>query len=201
MFKNFEKLNKNLKNKKNSERGDTLVTSLILMPVLIALLLTFIDMSIFMANRSQVQGIARDGARTVAIFGGNGTPFMQTSLEAAYGSTNSIIGGSATESCSKGVLSGHTGIECNILDSLKSSSLTSVDYNSLDVKCSPEKSNRIGEPVECTIEWKYNGIPGSALSFIQNSDESKKMFYDVTTKAVSESEVNLKNENLVLRLF
>lgn len=199
MFKNFEKLNKNLKNKKNSERGDTLVTSLILMPVLIALLLTFIDMSVFMANRSQVQGIARDGARTVAIFGGNGTAFRQTSLEAAYGSTNSIIGGSTTESCSKGVLSGHTGIECNILDSLKTSTLTSVDYNSLDVKCSPEKSNRIGEPVECTIDWKYNGIPGSALSFIQNSDE--KTFYDVETRAVSESEVNLKNENLVLRLF
>ena len=55
-----------------SDRGDSLVSFIIVVPVLLMILITSVDYGIFMLNRGQIQAVARDAARTVAIYGGNG---------------------------------------------------------------------------------------------------------------------------------
>ena len=56
-----------------SDRGESLVSVLIVMPLLVVMLVTMVDFSVYILNQGQVRAAARDAARTVAIYGGNGT--------------------------------------------------------------------------------------------------------------------------------
>ena len=80
----FTKLRNVVRWRCGSDKGDSeLVSLLILLPLLLAMLISIIDSSMYFANRSQVQAAARDGARQVAIMGGAGN----TPIEKAYGSS------------------------------------------------------------------------------------------------------------------
>lgn len=181
-----------------SEKGEALVSTIIIFPLMVIMLVTAIDFSIYMANRGQIQGVARDGARTVAIMGGNGTATQGTPIESKYGN-------SKTNSCagieSKALKSSTTAIECNIIKGLEShNGLVNVEFQ--NVKCSPQKANFIGQRVTCEISWKYGGIPGSSLTLMRNAasfNEEPALRGVNTTAGSSESEVNLNGIGLVNR--
>jgi len=189
---------KKLTKKLNSDKGDSLVSTIIIFPLMIIMLVTAIDFSIYMANRGQIQGIARDGARTVAIMGGNGTNKQGTAIEAKYGNARS-------ESCagleSEAFTSKSTSIECNIIRNLENyKGLVNVEIKA--VKCTPQKANFIGQRVSCEISWKYGGIPGSTMTLMRNaaSFNSDPALQGLnTTAGSSESEVNLNGVSLVNR--
>ena len=172
----------------NSDRGDSLVSAIIVFPLVIMFIITGVDYSIYMANRGQIQGIARDAARTVAIMGGDGNATKTTPIEKAYGQTRSNACSGLT-TADKAYSSNSSAIECNVIQTLKQSSGL-VNVTITGVTCSPEVATFIGERVSCSVTWKYNGIPGSGLGFINSNNDN-------VTSGTSESEVKFTTNDLV----
>lgn len=174
-----------------SDRGDSeLVSLIIVLPIVLAVLFTIIDTSIYFSNRAIVQTAVRDGARTVAIMGGNGTNTLATPIEKKYGATtaSACTGLSANPQVASAYIPGvSTVIECNALQTYsKDPSLINVKFTSL--VCTPRLSRSIGEKTSCEVKWEYGSIPGSAMAFI-------KLSKDNTTVGTSESEVDFTGGN------
>jgi len=199
-----------LKKKVKSDSGSSaLVSFILLVPLFLSLVATGVDFSFYLANRGQVEATARDAARTVAIFGGNGTSAQSTTIERSYGTTKAVACSSGRTDLADApnkylFLSANktnlTPVECNILASLANNSGL-VSVSSVVAKCGPSSTSSVGARTYCTITYKYDGIPGSPLSFIQvrNSDGSQggMLSTNVVTKS-SESEV--KSNALVGRI-
>lgn len=187
-------LNK-LKTKLKSDKASSeIVSALIILPIVFAILITMIDSAIYFSNRAQIQSTVRDAARSVAIMGGNGTDTTETPIEKKYGQNRNTLCDSikGNESVSEALNSGKlTAIECNTLSTIANSSgLVNIKITS--IKCDPEITDSISERTSCGVEWKYNGLPASGLSFIQNGKTSK-------TVGTSETEVNMSGQQLVNR--
>lgn len=165
-----------------SDRADsTIVSTVIIIPLFIGLLLTFVDMSIWFSNRSMVQDISRSGARTVAIFGGAGNATQLTPLEKAYG-----IGGA----CNDARAVNKNSIECNVLKRFdEGSGLTDVKIETVD--CGPFQSDAVGRTTFCEVNWTYGGLTLSGMNFFAIGNGDKNFFYHNRTRTTSESEVNM----------
>lgn len=186
-------LKKILKSKK-LDRGDSVVTAILVFPLLISMFLTIVDSSVYMGNRSQLNGIARDAARTAAIFGGDGNASKMTTLEAAYGQSRTAACSGLTGDLVKGAYnSGSTSaIECNVLKNIQSNpGLVNVEVKA--IACDPQTTTSIGQSVTCDITWRHNGIPGSILSFMKSGEKDQK------ARGSSEAEVVMNASNLVNR--
>ena len=183
-------MKKNMK-RLRSDRGDSeLVSLLIVLPLVLGILFTIIDTSIYFSNRAVVQTAVRDSARTVAIMGGNGTNSQATPIEKKYGTTiATACAGLSTDPRVKNAyrVGVSTVIECQALQSYKAdTSLINVTINSLT--CTPVVARGVGAKTSCTVTWKYGSIPGSALGFIQVSENN-------TTVGSSEAEVDYTGGN------
>ena len=176
----------------SSDSGDSLVSAVIVFPVVIMFIVTSIDYSIYMSNRGQVQGIARDAARTVAIMGGNGNAAKATPIEKAYGQSRAnACSGFTVGKAAPGYRTTSTAIECNVVRALLNQQGL-VNAEITNVVCTPAAATFIGADVKCTISWKYNGIPASALGFINSNNVN-------ATAGTSQSEVKFANSDLVAR--
>lgn len=190
MFKVFAKRSK-------SDRADsTIVSTLFVIPLAIAILITIIDVSIFFANRTQINASAREGARTAAIFGGSGTESRQTEIERAYGNKTACadlqvaLAGNTNE----GVIIPKTPVECHtFLSLLNNNSLISVVIQS--VSCSPDfttdATGGIGSETKCEVKWAYNSVPGSGLSFIKNSEGESPFSTSISVGTSSVEVINV----------
>lgn len=146
-----------------SDRGDSLVSFIIVVPVLLMILITSVDYGIFMLNRGQIQAVARDAARTVAIYGGNGDASKATPIENAYGVPRGLVcssvGGWGVDASTS------SAVECNTAKALQQQrGLVNVKVKKIE--CTPRVATSIGERVSCDISWEYGGVAGSFLSFI-----------------------------------
>lgn len=179
-------------NRFRSDRADSIVSTIIVFPLMMMFIVTGVDYSVYMSDRGQVQGIARDAARTVAIMGGNGTNTKATPIQKAYGETrSSACAGINTNSGSAGKAykSTSTATECGAIKSINSQAgLVNMEVNELI--CTPSVTKFIGQRVSCTVTWKYKGIPGSVFSFIGSGKENN-------TRGTSESEVQFTTDDLV----
>ena len=184
----FKKLYKRLK----SDRGDSLVSAVFVIPIMFMLIVTAVDFSLYLTNRSQIQSVARDGARTVAIMGGDGTATMGTPIEAKYGQSRAtactgLSGGIA----SNAFTNNSTPIECNIIRGLNESNGI-VNATVKSVNCTPNVTTFIGQRVTCEVQWEYGGIAGSFFSIVRKDNMS-------VTAGSAESEVKLDQSSLVKR--
>lgn len=185
----FQNLLKRLK----SDSGDSLVSAVIVFPLVIMLIITGIDYSIFMSNRAQIQGSVRDAARTVAIMGGNGNQTKSTPIEYAYGTTRSqACAGIAAKDAI-------TTIECSLFTTLKSQNgLVNVTFTDTknnqpkSITCGGEVSTFVGQRVTCKVAWVYNGIPGSIISLMKSNNQNY-------AEGSAESEVKFSTSDLVTR--
>lgn len=206
---------KALRAKLDSDRGDsTLVSTILVIPLILGILITMIDVSVYFSNRSQVMNMSRDAVRIVSIYGGNGTDTQATPLEAAYGISRATACSGAPQSSPivnqaynnadmtlTTSRQNSTAVECQLMKTIATSS-TLISVEIQRVTCGPQKSTQIGSQVYCVVEWKYNSIPGSALGFLQRA----KDMYQAdgldgvqTIRVNSTSEVNLATVNLVNR--
>lgn len=188
-----------------SDRADSsVVTFVLVFPLFFALIVTMIDTSIYLANRSVIQQSARDATRTVAILGGSGTDAYQTPLELAYGQPNPCLNTDIPEEV-RAWSKNSTPVECNLADRLSGGSgLTNVTFEPASIDCGPTKALYVGNETYCKIDWKYGGIPGSTLNFIAvNSASAGKsngsLLHSNVTRVTSESEVSLVDQNCVRR--
>lgn len=177
-----------------SDRGDsTMISLVIVIPVVLAVLFTIIDSGIYFTNQHSISSAARDAARTVAIYGGNGTKTDYTTIERAYGKTNSCPNAEI-----KALTANQSSTECGLINFLAASpNLIGVKINK--VSCSPSVTSAIGQDVSCTVDWEYGGIPGSSMGFIRNPDTGESPFASTKTVGSSQSEVKLRDTDLVPR--
>lgn len=206
---------KAIRKKMTSDRGDsTLVSTILVIPLILGILITMIDVSIYFADRSQLMNMSRDAVRTIAIYGGNGTSDMATPLEVAYGiSRATACSGAPQNSDMVKAAYNHadttlttdrvdsTAVECSLMNNIAtSSSLISVTVG--NVTCGPQKSSQIGSQVYCVVKWTYHSIPGSGLGFLQKAKNmygGEGLYGEQTIRVNSTSEVNLATINLVNR--
>jgi len=188
------------KRRKSDKADSSIVSMIILFPIVFAVMITLIDVSIYFSNRSIIQSVARDGARTIAILGGNGNATQATPLEVQYGLDRDASCAEAANGWTDAVTSTSSAVECNILSTLNmNKGLVAVDVTS--VHCTPEITSSIGQRTTCTIEWSYNSVPGSALSLVREepSYSAPPALSNNTTTGTSESEVNMTGISLVSR--
>lgn len=180
-----------MKKRVGSDRADSLVSAVFVLPMLFFMLVTTVDFGIYLSNRGQIQAIARDGARTVAIMGGDGSATLSTNLEYAYGQSRSTVCKDITEQYVGKNIDSKTTIECNVIKSL-SNNANLVNVEVTDVKCGPLRAQAIGEKTYCAVYWKNNGIPGSAMSFTRGQDHAGDGLGGTQiTRGSGESEVQL----------
>lgn len=181
MKKFFEKL--------KSDKADSLVSAVIILPMMFFMLITTVDFGIYMSNRASVQALARDGARTVAIMGGDGSSTKGTPLEAAYGQSRANACAKAKDGIAKTAYkASSSAIECNVMTTFNDST-GFVNVEVSNVTCGPEQSSFIGQRAYCEVEWSYGGIPGSAMSFTRGKDGEQILGGKNTTAGSSETEV------------
>lgn len=198
----FSKLKRRMR-----DRGDsTLVSTIIVIPLIVAILITIVDTSIFFMNRTIILSSTRDAVRTVSIFGGNGTNTQETKLEKAYGSATNPCSGlvnNANIQVGGDPMLKNTSIECQLMANLgNSAGLTNVVITK--VTCGPSKSNFIGQQAFCEVQWKYAGVPGSGLTLLRAAGNSRVnagggLDGVMTTRVTTTTEVNLNDSALVNR--
>lgn len=188
-----------VKKRIGSDRADSMVSAVFVLPMLFFMLVTTVDFGIYLSNRGQIQAIARDGARTVAIMGGDGSATLSTSLEYAYGQDRATACNGAVTDQYTGNISSKTSIECNVIKSLNSNA-NLVNVEITNVACGPLRAEAIGEKTYCAVYWVNNGIPGSAMSFTRGQDHAGDGLGGTQiTRGSGESEVKLGASDMTSR--
>lgn len=192
-----------LKKKAKSDRGaSSLISFILLVPLFLGLVITAVDLSFYFSNRAQVEAVARDAARTVAIFGGDGDATQATSIERSYGTSRATACSSGradiTDAPNKYIFTNATktnlsAVECNVLAALANNTgLVSISDEPVQVDCGPGQAQTVGSRTYCTIVYTYSGMPGAPMSFVQMRQEdgsSAGMLSTNTVTKSSESEV------------
>lgn len=165
-----------LKKIRSDRGGAEIVSAVFLVVVVVALLYTFIDFSIYFYNRSVMQSTVKETARTVAIMGGNGTATTDTPIGSRYGATRGEMCNNDVKNSPKTRTAlDHNGqstpIECSGLQSFAHGN-TLIGVTIRDYKCTPSMTTRIGQRVSCTVNWDYEGLPGSGMNFARLVDEN-----------------------------
>jgi Flp pilus assembly protein TadG len=140
-----------LLNKRNArERGSSeIVTTLFVVPIFIGLIFATVNSSIYFQVRSSIQNVARDGARQVALYGGNNAsvPRNDTGFNVSQIVFNKLYknGDCTYSSCSQPPL----------------------------VSCGPGQATGAGQDVFCEVTYYYSPVAedyfgfsaGTALAF------------------------------------
>lgn len=161
-----------MKKIKRNEKGAANVVSLMLgIIILLSLMVSALDASMYFMTRSQIQAAARDGARSVAIFGGAGEAGANgkiTELQKAYGNI---------EACNDVPHTATNGriVECEVYSQLTERGGMLSNGSISKVTCGPVVTEAMGTPTYCDIQWKYESLPGSPITIFtsQEVDSSK----------------------------
>jgi Flp pilus assembly protein TadG len=119
-----------LKQKKSERGSGEVITALIMLPLVIWLIFSLIDVSLYFTARSNVQNVTRDAARQVAVWGGNASrlnPSNQAVDKAAYNLLY-VNGKCTASSCTKPPV----------------------------VKCTPQVTTVAGQTVACSTTYHYS---------------------------------------------
>lgn len=115
----------------DDESGDSeIITALLVLPMIIWLIFSTIDVSLYMNTRSSVQNAARDAARQVAVYGGDNSrlnPYAPNTV--ALTARNTLWNGS----------------KCT----------PSACKQAPEVTCTPTIVAKAGDVVSCTIKYYY----------------------------------------------
>lgn len=129
---------------KNEKGESEIITLLFILPLLVWLIFSVIDVSLYMNVRSTVANAARDGARQAAIYGGN----------------NSRLNPNSPTSVAEG-------IKATLWDGTKCrpSACTAPP----EVTCTPDITSNSGEIVKCSIKYYYtSAAPGNPFAGFSN---------------------------------
>lgn len=124
---------------KHHERGDV-VETVFMVPIAIFIMFAMINLSSYFSVRAQVQNVARDGARLVALYGGN--------------SPNAIRNNSGKP------------VETAVLDLLWDGNKCKLSYCASNgggqirpiVDCTPDVATAAGQTVTCNIKYEYSPL-------------------------------------------
>lgn len=126
------------------EQGSDVVVTLFMIPFVLGLIFALIDVSTYFQTRSQIQNIARDGARQVALYGGQSksVPLNTTGKDVVTTVKDRVYKNGAC--VPSGCPSGYTPT----------------------VTCGPNKATNLNQDAYCTINYRYRGFGGSLVSWL-----------------------------------
>lgn len=180
-MKNFMR---NFTKRFKSDRADSLVTAVLVVPLMISIIFTGVDFGFFLNNQSAVSNAARDGARTIAILGGNDS----NTISEKYGN-NTLT---ASECIFNGITLSTT--ECQIYKTLDTGKLVQLDIHSIE--CSPGATQYVGEDVNCEVVWNYRGLGLSAINLVslaqKDDPNGEGLGFKVTTKGTAKAETSIQ---------
>lgn len=128
--------------KQSKESGSDVVAVVLLIPIIIVLLFTMIDVSFYFQARSAVIAATKDGARMTALFGGSSKSIPLNNL------------GKDTPNITLGKI--WNGKAC------VPSGCTQKPW----VSCAPSKAYTLGEQVSCRTTYKYKPMSGHLADLI-----------------------------------
>lgn len=144
------------------DTGDSLVSFIIVIAILAVMVFTIPDFAIFQKNQAAIQTIARDGATTVAVLGGN----ESSKLSKTVG-----VNDNCTELDTrlyKGSTVGKSATECEIIHRISAVEGKGIGniviYN---VHCAPRTTTEVNETTFCEIEWESPALAGSLRAAYQ----------------------------------
>lgn len=160
-MRNFRNRLANASKKENG--ASDAISMLILLPILLMLIFSMIDISLYVMARSNVQGIARDGARQVAMWGGESSTLRGKAAKPSANMKNALQhndGSCKPSACQKG--------------------------KPPTVKCTPARTSNAGQEVSCTITYYYQSVVGNFSFFgaITNSPFTVKQYAYSETKGL-----------------
>lgn len=137
---------------RRNERGSAdLVTTLMLLPLLVFIILALIEVSVYMQTRTSVQNALADATRQVAAYGGDNTRLNPNSQAISTQLSNTLYrNGRCTYShCENGK---RPVVQCGIVQSTPSSGVPT--FRSTAYATSP------GQEVACYVNYPYKGVTG-----------------------------------------
>lgn len=154
----------------------SIITSLLLLPLIFFILITVIDVGMFYMNEATISKAARDGATTAATLGGVGSREYYAIAEQDYPQrmTQADL---AARSSEYGFTVDNT-IEALVAQDLVDSGGTYM-VNLDDVRCHVVNENsgdssdvdELGNRPVCEVEWRYDGLPLSGWGMVQSRDD------------------------------
>lgn len=178
MEKLFKGFGHKLLGKLRSDKAENTITMMIAFPLLWAVIMTILDFGVFMQDRTMLVSDLREGARTVAIFGGTN---RSNALINAYGTTCELESGIEHDKGDAGT----DMVGCLVANQIKNNkgyaqitisdiqcgvaNPAHLDYKDGEITGFNEEgktSVKIGQAVSCAAHYQYQGFPGSALGLL-----------------------------------
>jgi len=126
----------------NHEEGNDIVITLFMLPFVLGLIFSLIDISSYFQVRSTVQNATRDGARQVALYGGssNNIPLNTTGKNVSQMVKDKL----------------YNGTNC-----IPSSCPTPPV-----VTCGPGKATNLNADAYCDVTYRYNSVGGNLVQWL-----------------------------------
>lgn len=158
------------KRMKKDKGASNTISFIVIIAFIMTMLVSFIDVGLYFNAKNQMQAAADNGARSVAMFGGN-----DNAIRDARG----------------GTISPEELVSVSIPEAYKNPTANrTVILN--DIDCYPDSGRiRAGDPVYCDVTYTYNGIAGGFglfnLGRSGNGDNDS-----MTVRGTSVSEVTIE---------
>lgn len=135
---------KKLLKKRYEEKGASdIVVVLLMLPIVVWLLLSLIDVGLYFQTRTLVQNVARDAAREASIWGGNNSPLNPSSKSVAAQARDRLWDGNQC-----------IGANCE---------------KAPQVSCTPNRTTNAGQTITCQVTFFPTSVaPGNPISAFQS---------------------------------
>lgn len=169
-----------IQSRAGSDSADsTVITSVMVWPLLIMMLITMIEIPILFENRSVLQNDLRSGAKVAATLGGVNT--VSSKLAATYGAADAC---SHLTSTAKAIMKSgwrSTDAVTCATASIIASNKTYIGLTIYDLTCGPSVTETVGAATYCEAKYNYTGIPGGSMSLIGGTQHLGYGTGDITT--------------------
>lgn len=165
---------KSIKRIKEDKGASNTISFMFIIFFSMIILISFLDIGIYFNAKTELKSAAENGARNVALYGGTNDNALRTSKQAVK----------PVDVVKSSIKSKYTSAIVKTGDA--SSSKTVISINPNDIQCGPDNANA-GSPVNCSIEYTYNGIAGPFSLFSLGVGDNKIKVYGTAV-----SEVNMK---------
>lgn len=181
----LKKIRNKLKSRAKSGRaGSETVEFLFVILVLVEFTLAMLDAGIYFNDRNIIINAAQQGARLTAVYGGS----SDTAISRAYGQ------GSTPSICSTVHANGPAA--CEVVQSLNDTKQAGTNMDITNVHCDVQSANAnqdnqtkatvdsLQDRPSCTIEYTYNGLPGSIFSFVSGAKGTSQSITETSNAEV-----------------
>lgn len=158
----------------SDEADSTVISTVFVIPILLMMIITMIEVPILFSNRNLLQNDLRQGARTVAILGGASDGEGGSALASTYGASDACRVASSWINSRETV--GEDGTSYPVVKTKNIATCATaqgigdnsgyIAFHVYNIECGPNKAKKIGEATYCQASYYYDGIPGGSMSLI-----------------------------------